>query len=87
VEQRLCRWLLMMHGCADADQFPLTHEFLAAMLGVRRATISVAARKLQDTGLIEYGRGQLTVRSRPGLESRACGCHRLIQGEIERLFA
>lgn len=76
VEKRLCRWLLMMHGRAGAECFPLTHEFLAAMLGVRRATVTVAARKLLQAGLIRYARGEVTVLDRPGLEQTACPCHR-----------
>jgi CRP-like cAMP-binding protein len=84
VEKRLCRWLLSVHDRADDDHFPLTHEFLAAMLGVRRASITEAARKLRDAGLIHYGAGRLTVRDRGGLESASCGCYRTVQDELDR---
>ena len=85
VEERLCRWLLTVHARVDSDQFPLTHEFLATMLGVRRASVTNAARGLQEAGLIRYGRGRLEVLDRPGLEAAACGCHRAAQAELDRL--
>ena len=85
VEERLCRWLLTVHTRVDADQFPLTHEFLGAMLGVRRASVTEAARGLQEAGLIRYARGRLEVLDRAGLESAACGCHRAVQAELDRL--
>jgi CRP-like cAMP-binding protein len=84
VEKRLCRWLLAVHDRAEGHQFPLTHEFLAGMLGVRRASVSDAARKLRDAGLIRYGAGRLTVLDRGGLESAACGCYRVVQDEARR---
>lgn len=85
VEKRMCRWLLMMSQRAGSDEFPLTHEFLASMLGVRRASVTEAARRLRRAGLIRYDRGQLTVLDRVGLEASACGCHRLVQAELDRL--
>ncbi len=85
VQERLCHWLLMVHSRAESDEFPLTHEFLAAMLGVRRAGVTVAARGLQNAGLIRYDRGRLEVLDRPGLQSAACRCHRVVQAELARL--
>jgi CRP-like cAMP-binding protein len=85
IEQRLCRWLLAVHDRVEVNRFPLTHEFLAAMLGVRRASVTEAASGLRQAGLIRYGGGQLTVLQRPGLEETACGCHRVIQREFDRL--
>ena len=85
VEERLCRWLLTVHTRVGSDQFPLTHHFLGSMLGVRRASVTEAARGLQEEGLIRYGRGRLEVLDRPGLESAACGCHRVAQAELDRL--
>jgi CRP-like cAMP-binding protein len=85
VEQRLARWLLLVHSMAEAEHFPLTHEFLAAMLGVRRASVSKAAKGLQEASLIRYWKGQLTVLDRAGLESASCGCHRAMQAELDGL--
>jgi CRP-like cAMP-binding protein len=84
VEKRLCRWLLAMHDRSGLASFSLTHEFLAGMLGVRRASVTEAARRLRRAGLIRYGGGRLTVVDRPGLEEAACGCYRLVQAEMER---
>jgi CRP-like cAMP-binding protein len=72
---RLARWLLMSQDRAYSDSFRVTHEFLAAMLGVRREGITAAASALQRSGLIEYRRGNLKVIDRLGLEAAACGCY------------
>jgi CRP-like cAMP-binding protein len=72
---RLARWLLMSQDRAHADQFPLTQEFVASMLGVRRVGVTVAAGGLQRLGLIHYHRGELTVANRPGLLAAACSCY------------
>lgn len=85
VGKRLCRWLLMVLGRVGTDHFPLTHEFLAALLGVRRASVTEAAQGLQRAGLVRYRRGELTVLDRLGLESAACNCHRVIQAELDRV--
>ncbi len=87
VEKRLCRWLLTVHDRADCDRFPLTHEFLASMLGVRRASVTEAASRLRQHGMIRYGRGQLTVLDRRGLERNVCVCYRMVKMEMDRLLA
>jgi CRP-like cAMP-binding protein len=83
---RLARWLLMMQDRAHSDNFHVTHEFLAYMLGVRRVGITAAAGLLQDGGLIEYRRGQMMVLSRRGLENAACGCYAADQRTYSRVM-
>lgn len=79
VAQRCCRWLLMSRDRAESDVFPLTHEFLALMLGVRRASVSEVLRPLQERGWIQSNRGEITVLDRKGLESGSCECYRIIK--------
>ncbi|MFB4319870.1 Crp/Fnr family transcriptional regulator [Actinomadura sp. 21ATH] len=83
--QRLSRWILTTHDRLETGTFPLTHEFMAQMLGVRRATVSESAARLQRDGLIAYSRGRLTVLDRPGLESGACDCYRIVRKEFDAL--
>jgi CRP-like cAMP-binding protein len=78
VDERCARWLLLCHDGTGTDQFTLTHEFLAIMLGVRRATVTVTARALQSEGIITYRRGKVKIINRAALEKAACECHRAI---------
>ena len=86
IDERCARWLLMTHDRVGADRFALTQQFLAQMLGVRRASVNAAASILQRAGFIRYSRGVITVTDRPGLESAACACYRIVRDECERLL-
>src|SRR6185436_13582130 len=76
VEQRLARWLLMAQDRMGRDDFPLTQEFVAMMLGASRPTVTVVAGTLQKAGLITYHRGRVTIVDREKLESASCECYR-----------
>jgi CRP-like cAMP-binding protein len=79
IEQRLARWLLMCQDRVDSDLLPVTHEFLAQMLGTGRPSVSLAAGNLQRAGLIQNLRGTVRIRDRKNLEASACECYRAIQ--------
>ncbi len=81
VEARLCRWLLQMRDQTNADFLPLTQEFLASMLGVRRTTVTLAARELQKQGLIRYRRGRIEITDHDGLQEAACECYALVRAQ------
>jgi len=87
VSERMCRGLLMTHDRVGADEFQLTQEFLAQMLGLRRPSVTVAAGELQRAGLIRYHRGRIRVVDRAGLEARACECYETVRLELDRLLA
>jgi CRP-like cAMP-binding protein len=86
IDERCARWLLIVHDQVQTDRFYLTQQFLAMMLGVRRAGVSAAASILQRAGYIRYGRGEITVTDRAGLESAACACYRIVRDEFDRLL-
>jgi CRP-like cAMP-binding protein len=83
VEGRLARWLLMYHDRLGRDEFELTHEFMANMLGVRRAGISEVAEKLQALGFISYHRGRITILDRKGLENFTCECYPVVEEKFD----
>lgn len=85
--QRCARWLLMTHDRAHSNEFGLTHQFLAMMLGVRRASVTVAAGELQRAKLIRYLYGRVVIEDREGLEAAACECYHVVQRRFQRLFA
>jgi len=86
IEQRCARWLLMCHDRVTGDEFPLKQQFLAEMLGVRRAGVSVAASSLQESALIRYNRGTVQVLDRAGLEAASCECYGVIRQQFDRLL-
>jgi CRP-like cAMP-binding protein len=86
LEQRCCRWLLMTHDRMHSDEFLLTQEFLAMMLGVQRTGVTVAASALQRAGLIRYKRGNVTIIDRRGLMRRSCECYGVSKREFDRLL-
>lgn len=79
VGQRCARWLLMMNDTIGRDDFLITQDILAQMLGVRRATVTHAAQALQRAGLVDYKHGHLTVRRRRGLEAASCECYGIMR--------
>jgi CRP-like cAMP-binding protein len=87
IEARLARWLLMSSDSVGSNDVNLTHEYLAVMLGVRRAGVSEAAAKLQERSLIRYNRGNVSILDRESLEAAACECYGVVRAEYERLFS
>jgi CRP-like cAMP-binding protein len=87
VEQRCARWLLQTHDRVRGDDFHLTQEFLAQMLGERRATVNQVAGSLQQRGLIRYTRGHIQVTDREGLEAASCRCYGFVRTEYARMLS
>ena len=85
VQQRCCRWLLMVHDRVRRDDFHLSHEFLAMMLGSTRPTVTVVAGTLQKAGLITYKHGRITILDRKRLEWASCECYGTVKGHFDRL--
>ena len=86
VYQRLCRCLLLSHDRVESNELVMTQELISNILGVRREGVSVAAHQLQESGLIRYNRGRITILDRAGLESRVCECYRVVKSECDRLL-
>jgi len=85
VQDRCSRWLLMAHDRVGRDQFHLSHEFLATMLGVTRPTVTVVAGTLQKAGLIHYRHGLVTILDRKSLEEASCECYGAVKAQYDRL--
>lgn len=87
VNERLCRWLKLVHNRVRRNEFPLRQEFMAQMLGVHRPTVSTAANMLQQAGLIGYSRGQMRILDPDGLRNGSCECLEIIEKQFEQVFA
>jgi CRP-like cAMP-binding protein len=85
-EERLARWLLLVADCIQSSEFPLTQEFIAQMIGVRRSGVTVAAGALSQVGLIRYTRGQIKITDRKGLEDFSCECYGVVRDEFNWLY-
>jgi CRP-like cAMP-binding protein len=86
IDKRCARWLLMTHDRVGGDTLQLTQEYLATMLGVRRPTVTLVAKRLQASGLIQYRRGRIVVRDRAGLARLSCECYGVVRSHFERLI-
>ncbi|MBK1641205.1 Crp/Fnr family transcriptional regulator [Chromatium okenii] len=86
LDQQLCRWLLLSLDRLEGNELVMTQELIANMLGVRREGVTEAALKLQESGLIRYARGHITVLDRAGLEKRSCECYAVVKKESDRLL-
>lgn len=85
-EGRLARWLLIASDGVQAETLPLTHEYLAVMLGMRRAGVTEACVFLREREFIDYRRGQILITSRKGLEGAACECYEVVKKEFDRVL-
>jgi len=85
IGERLSRWVLTCHDRVQSDRMPITHEFLAQMLGAPRTTVTLAAGILHQAGLIDYSRGHVTIKNRSGLEEATCECYGVVRNEFRRL--
>ena len=87
INQRFARWLLEVRDRVQSDQFPLTHKFMAEMLGIRRSSVTDVARKLRKREVIEYRRGKLQIKQTEVLEKLSCECYFALKEEYDRLLA
>lgn len=86
VNERLCRWLKLVHNRIGRNEFPIRQEFIAMMLGVHRPTVSTAANMLQQAGLISYSRGNMRILNAEGLRNGSCECLELIEKQFAKVF-
>src|ERR1700692_594023 len=82
-EERMCRWLLMMHDRAEGESLTYTHEFLAHILGANRKSVTLAAQSMQTAGLISYRRGTIQILDRQGLEKASCECYAIVKERFD----
>jgi len=82
-EEKMCRWLLMMHDRAEGEVLTYTHEFLSHMLGANRKSVTLAALSVQAAGLISYRRGKIQILDRPGLEKASCECYAIVRERFD----
>jgi CRP-like cAMP-binding protein len=82
-EEKMCRWLLMMHDRAEGEVLTYTHEFLSHMLGANRKSVTLAALSMQAAGLISYRRGKIQILDRPGLEKASCECYAIVRERFD----
>jgi CRP-like cAMP-binding protein len=87
LEKRLARWLLLCHDRVNSAELLMTQEFIAAMLGGRRESVTMAAGRLQDARFIHYTRGRIQIVDREGLQAAVCDCYHIVKQEEDRLFA
>lgn len=87
IEERCCRWMLMVADRLDRNTFELTHDFISQMLGVRRASVTEALGALEKRGLVKTSRGKITLVDRPGLEQAVCECYGVIRDAVTNLLA
>jgi CRP-like cAMP-binding protein len=87
IEERFARWVLMTHDRVDGDEFFLTQEFIADMLGVHRPSVSLVAGAFQQAGFIKYSRGAMTILNREGLEAASCECYETCREQFRRLLS
>lgn len=87
VEERLARWLLLVQDVMNAEEFPLTQEFMAQMLGVRRSGVTLAVKTLQNVCMIQSRRGRIRICDRPALENVACECYGVMRSQIEQMYS
>lgn len=86
MDQRLCRWFLLVYHRVRSTEFVMTQDFMAQMLGVHRPTVSTTASLLQQAGLISYNRGRVTVTNHEGLKAGACECLQLMEAQFDKIF-
>lgn len=86
-EEKMCRWLLMMHDRAEGEVLGYTHEFLSHMLGANRKSVTLAAQSMQAAGLISYRRGKIQILDRPGLEKASCECYAIVKERFDAFLS